>query len=123
MPTALNPPQCDSKDDEEGGGIYQQKCIGFLQRTWGTILNDDDRNFACVAIYTVGWQCAHKMNATVVVSRWKLPDVRSPHWVVPVSASQMVQDVGGHILEEGRGWMWAICAGSNPCCDYKMCLE
>uniref|UniRef100_A0A7S1DRJ4 PCI domain-containing protein n=1 Tax=Hemiselmis andersenii TaxID=464988 RepID=A0A7S1DRJ4_HEMAN len=65
---------CDSKDDDGEGGGYQQKCISYLQRLWGTILNDDERNFSCVAIYTVGWQCAHKMNATVVVSRWKLPD-------------------------------------------------
>mmetsp|Transcript_11302 Transcript_11302/g.27717 ORF Transcript_11302/g.27717 Transcript_11302/m.27717 type:complete len:386 (-) Transcript_11302:1265-2422(-) len=65
--------KCDSKDDEGDGGAFQSRCVGFLQRTWGNILNDDERNFACVAIYTVGWQCAYKMNATVVVSRWILP--------------------------------------------------
>jgi hypothetical protein len=43
-------------------------------RTWGTINNDEDRNWACVALYTVGWQCAHKMHATHIVSRWKLPE-------------------------------------------------
>jgi hypothetical protein len=38
---------------------------GFLQRLYGSIQQDDQRNFVCIAIYTVGWQVGFRPAARV----------------------------------------------------------
>uniref|UniRef100_A0A7S4PPN5 PCI domain-containing protein n=1 Tax=Guillardia theta TaxID=55529 RepID=A0A7S4PPN5_GUITH len=60
------------KDSEE---TFTMKCNKFLSQLWPNIVNDDERNYACIPLYIVGWKCAHHLNATTVVSRWRLPSV------------------------------------------------
>ena len=55
---------------------YQKACMSVLQRLWAEIFNDDEKNFALIAIYTVGWQFAKALSATTVVSKWRLPETR-----------------------------------------------
>jgi len=70
---ATNADKTRKKDSEE---TFAMKCNKFLSQLWPNIVNDDERSYACIPLYIVGWKCAHHLNATTVVSRWRLPSVR-----------------------------------------------
>eukprot|EP00802_Teleaulax_amphioxeia_P018819 Tamp_19028.p1 GENE.Tamp_19028~~Tamp_19028.p1 ORF type:complete len:395 (-),score=77.38 Tamp_19028:98-1282(-) len=42
---------------------------------YANILKDDDRNFACISLYIMGWQCAYVLDTTAIVRKWRLPDI------------------------------------------------
>eukprot|EP00960_Hanusia_phi_P052388 761423-Hanusia_phi.AAC.1 len=41
------------KDSEE---TFAMKCNKFLSQLWPNIVNDDERSYACIPLYIVGWK-------------------------------------------------------------------
>jgi hypothetical protein len=52
---------------------YVEKFVKTVSSLYAAIKNDDERSFACICLYIIGWQCAYKLNQTTVVSKWQLP--------------------------------------------------
>ena len=51
------------------------KFVKTVATLYASVKNDDDRNFACICLYIVGWQIAYQLNTTTVVAKWRLPDL------------------------------------------------
>jgi len=66
--------ETDKAEGDQESDHYKQQFQGFLQRLYSNVLMDDQRNYVCMAIFTIGMQCAHKMNNMTVVNRWTLPE-------------------------------------------------
>jgi hypothetical protein len=62
-------------DDHSGNPppTYVEEFVRTVTNLYAAIKNDDERSFACIKLYIIGWQCAYKLNRTTVVSKWQLP--------------------------------------------------